>query len=63
METAEKFWNFYDDFGMCVYSVPFSKCDTFWGMSEWWNEFIKDEEYDPCATVLLLESFNGEENQ
>lgn len=61
METAAKFWNFYDDFGMCVYSVRFSDGDTHRGMSDWWYDFIKDEEYNPGASALVLEDFNGEE--
>lgn len=63
METAEKFWNFYDDWGMCVYSTPYREGDTHQGMSDWWHDFIKDEEYDPCARAVALEDFNGEENQ
>lgn len=61
METAAKFWNFYDDLGMCVYSVEYSEGDTYQGMSEWWYDFIKDEEYDPCASSVVLENFNGDE--
>lgn len=63
METTEKFWNFYDDWGMCVYSASYYEGDTFRGMSEWWNDFIKDEEYNPGASSVVLEDFNGEENQ
>lgn len=61
METAGKFWNFYDVLGGCVYSVPFSEGDTRERVEEDWFAMIDGEEYKPEADSLVLENFKGDE--
>lgn len=58
----EKFWNFYDWFGVCVWSQPYMNGDTVSSMRQWWDEFIRDEEYQPEVTAIELEDYNGEDN-
>ena len=53
MEQA-KYWSFRDWFGVEVWQEPYNEGDTPEGMMQYWDEFIADEEYDPCVEELVL---------
>lgn len=55
----EKYWNFYDEFGDCVWSTPFHTGDTPLSMQRWWDVWMREEEYVPEISEVLLEEFNG----
>lgn len=56
----EKTWLFLDGFGMVVYTMEYTPGDTVQGVLDEWEDFIKDEEYDPCVVQVEL-AYNYEE--
>lgn len=58
-----KYWNFYDDFGVCVWTSNYAAGDCLTDMYEWWAVFMADEEYVPEVTDIMLETFDGSERE
>lgn len=56
---AEWHWNLFDVQGSCVYSIPFNEGDTVRDIQDWWDDFIKDEEYKPEVSGISLMEYNA----
>lgn len=59
----KKYWNFYDDFGMCVWTNTYCAGDTLLTIKQEWDDFMRDEEYNPGVADILLEDFNGHDKE
>lgn len=53
-------WLFLDGFGMIVYTMEYTPGDTVQSVMDEWEDFIKDEEYNPGVTEVTL-AYNYEE--
>lgn len=50
-----KVWSFRDILGSEVWCTRWDETDTPEGMMDYWHDFIKDEEYQPEVTTIVLE--------